>query len=51
MGLIDEIHFAHSPVYMGSGENIFADLDLFKMGYKILEQKQGEGALHMILQK
>ncbi|MBX7059018.1 MAG: dihydrofolate reductase family protein [Leptospirales bacterium] len=50
-GLIDEMHFAHSPVYLGRGENLLVDLDLPELGFKIVEQKQGEGALHMILRK
>lgn len=50
-GLIDEMHLAHSPVYLGQGENLLAGLDLPKMGFKITEQKQGEGALHIILRK
>ncbi len=50
-GLIDEMHLAHSPVYLGQGENLLAGLDLPKMGFKIIEQKQGEGALHIILRK
>lgn len=50
-GLIDEMHLAHSPVYLGQGENLLAGLDLPKMGFKITEQKQGEAALHIILKK
>ncbi len=50
-GLIDEMHLAHSPVYLGQGENLFAEIDLPNLGFKIVEQKQGEGALHVILRK
>lgn len=50
-GLIDEMHFAHSPVYLGEGENLLAGLNLPQMGFKIAEQKQGEAALHVILRK
>ena len=32
-GLIDEMHLAVSPVFLGSGENLFAGLDLPKLGY------------------
>ncbi|MDV6237693.1 dihydrofolate reductase family protein [Leptospira ellisii] len=49
--LIDEMHLAHSPVYLGQGENLLTGMDLPKMGFKIAEQKQGEGALHVILRK
>lgn len=50
-GLIDEIHFAHSPVYLGRGENLLQGIDLPGLGFKIAEQKQGEAALHTILKK
>ncbi|TGK27555.1 dihydrofolate reductase [Leptospira gomenensis] len=50
-GLIDEIHFAHSPVYLGQGENLLTGIDLPGLGFKIAEEKQGEGALHVILRK
>lgn len=50
-GLIDEIHFAHSPVYLGHGENLLQGIDLPGLGFKIVEQKQGEAALHTILRK
>ncbi|MBS0618261.1 MAG: dihydrofolate reductase [Spirochaetes bacterium] len=50
-GLVDEIHFAHSPVYLGEGENLTAGLNLPKMGFQIAEKKQGEGALHIMLKK
>lgn len=50
-GLIDEIHFAHSPVYLGRGENLLQGIDLPGLGFKIAEQKQGEAALHIILKK
>jgi dihydrofolate reductase len=50
-GLIDEIHFAHSPVYLGEGENLLAGLNLPRLGFSIAEQKQGEGALHVVLRK
>ena len=50
-GLIDEMHFAHSPVYLGQGDNLLAGINLPEMGFGIAEQKQGEGALHVILKK
>ena len=50
-GLIDELHLAHSPVYLGRGENLLQGIDLPGLGFKIAEQKQGEAALHVILKK
>lgn len=50
-GLIDEMHLAHSPVYLGRGENLLQGIDLPGLGFKIVEQKQGEAAHHVILRK
>ncbi|MFO1470174.1 MAG: dihydrofolate reductase family protein [Turneriella sp.] len=50
-GLIDELHLAHSPVYLGRGENLLQGIDLPELGFKIVEQKQGEAAHHVILRK
>ena len=50
-GLIDEMHLAHSPVYLGRGENLLQGIDLPGLGFKIVEQKQGEAAQHVILRK
>src|SRR6266850_1896439 len=32
--LIDEMHFAVSPIFLGSGESLFAGLNLPKLGYQ-----------------
>jgi dihydrofolate reductase len=50
-GLIDELHYAVSPVVLGSGEAMFAGIDLPALGYAPLEQKSGEKALHIVLSK
>ena len=36
-GLVDELHVAISPVLLGRGESLFADLDLLKLGYQCAE--------------
>jgi len=36
-GLIDELHLAVSPELLGSGENLFAGLDLPAPGYQRTE--------------
>ncbi len=48
-GLIDELHYAVSPVVLGQGEAMFADLDLPGIGYAVAEQVMGEKALHLVL--
>jgi dihydrofolate reductase len=50
-GLIDEIHVAISPVILGSGENLFAGIDLLKLGYKCTSHVPTEKATHIILTK
>jgi len=49
--LIDELHLAFRPILMGSGENLFADLDLPTLGYRCTEHVSTEHALHVVLRK
>jgi dihydrofolate reductase len=49
--LIDELHLAVSPVLLGSGENLFADLDLPALGYRITEHVATPLATHVMLAK
>ena len=46
---IDEAHFAVSPVLMGQGEAVFADLDLPGLGYVVTRRVAGEGADHIVI--
>lgn len=48
-GLVDEIHLAVSPKLLGAGENLFAGLDLVKLGYGVKESVNGENAIHVII--
>jgi dihydrofolate reductase len=50
-GLIDELHFAVSPVVLGQGEPIFAGIDLPALGYRVTEQQATEHATHIVLSK
>lgn len=50
-GYIDEIHFAISPVFLGSGEHLFTGVDLPKLGFKQLQKVNSEKATHIILLK
>lgn len=49
--LIDEMHLAVSPVLLGSGENLFSNIDLLSLGYKCSEHVATEKATHLILKK
>jgi dihydrofolate reductase len=49
--LIDEMHLAVSPVFLGSGENFFAGIDLPKLGFTDTQTVYGNGAAHVILKK
>jgi dihydrofolate reductase len=49
--LIDEIHFAVSPVFLGEGEHLFAGLDLPKLGYERTEYVPTPNATHVVLTK
>ncbi|HYG02998.1 MAG TPA: dihydrofolate reductase family protein, partial [Chryseosolibacter sp.] len=50
-GYIDEMHLAVSPVMLGTGEHLFAGIDLPKLGFRQTETAQGNGATHVILTK
>lgn len=50
-GLIDELHLAVRPILLGSGENLFQDLDLRALGYEIAKHIPGERAMHVFIQK
>jgi dihydrofolate reductase len=50
-GLVDELHLALRPVLLGSGEALFAGLDLRALGYECTRHVAGERALHVLLRK
>ncbi|MGD0142484.1 MAG: dihydrofolate reductase family protein [Rhizomicrobium sp.] len=47
--LIDDMHLALSPVLLGSGENLLAEIDVLKLGYRCSEHVPTNGALHVVL--
>jgi dihydrofolate reductase len=49
--LLDELHLVFRPILMGSGENLFAGLDLPSLGYRCTEHIPTEHALHVVLRK
>ena len=49
--LIDEMHIAVSPVFLGTGENLFSGINMLALGYKCIEQTTTENATHIIIKK
>ena len=49
--LIDELHLAFRPILMGSGENLFAGIDVAALGYLCSENVSSEHAMHVVLKK
>lgn len=48
-GLIDELHFALSPVLLGRGEAMFEGLDLPALGYRVIESTATDLATHVVI--
>lgn len=49
--LIDEMHFAISPVLLGSGEHLLGGLDLLALGYERTQHVNTPGATHVVITK
>ena len=50
-GLVDEVHFAISPVVLGKGEAMFAGVDLPSLGFRVAVHEASEKATHVVLKK
>jgi dihydrofolate reductase len=50
-GLIDELHLAISPVLLGRGEALLAQIDLTALGYRCVESVASELATHVVLRR
>jgi dihydrofolate reductase len=50
-GLIDEMHLAISPVLLGRGEHLFADIDAAKLGYRCSDHVPTPNATHVVISK
>ena len=49
--LIDELHLAMRPAFLGRGEHLFTGLDLKALGYECEKQIAGERATHLLLRR
>jgi dihydrofolate reductase len=49
--LIDRLHLAISPIILGGGESLFADLDLLALGYDVTGHTPSPSATHVVLSK
>jgi hypothetical protein len=45
------MHVAISPVLLGSGESLFANIDLPRLGYKPTRHVATANAMHVVLTK
>lgn len=50
-GHIDEMHLAFAPVFLGSGEHLFAGIDLPGLGFTETQTMYGNSATHVLLKK
>jgi dihydrofolate reductase len=47
--LVDELHVPVAPILLGSGEHLYAGLDLPALGYRVTECVAGEQATHYVI--
>lgn len=50
-GLVDEQHLAIAPILLGSGENLFSDIDMSALGYRCVDHVATQNATHVVLKK
>jgi dihydrofolate reductase len=46
--LVDEMHVAIAPIVLGSGESLFAGLDLPSLGYRVTQHVASPSATHVV---
>jgi dihydrofolate reductase len=50
-GLVDEMHLTIAPILLGSGQNLFTDIDLPNLGYECTERVATPKVTHIIIRK
>ena len=49
--LLDELNLVLSPIILGSGENLYLNLDLTSLGYKCIKHISSDKAMHLVIKK
>jgi dihydrofolate reductase len=50
-GLVDEVHLALAPTLLGSGESLFAGLDMPALGFECTRHVASDKAMHVVLSR
>lgn len=50
-GLVDDVHFALSPVLLGQGEAMFDGLDFNALGYRVVGSTKTDLAMHVTIER
>jgi dihydrofolate reductase len=48
-GLVDDLHLAYTPAYLGGGESLLEGIDLPALRYEVQSHTMGEKALHVTI--
>lgn len=49
--LVDEMHLAIAPIFLGTGEKLFSETNMPELGYQCVERACTENATHIVLKK
>jgi dihydrofolate reductase len=49
--LVDEMHLAMAPIFLGRGERLFDDIDLALLGYRCTERLSTPAATHLVISR
>ena len=49
--LVDELHLAVSPLFLGTGENLFHGMDFEALGYKVTRHVSSPDAMHLFVSR
>jgi dihydrofolate reductase len=50
-GLVDEMHLAIAPVFLGTGEHFFTGIDVVALGYRCTEHVASPKVTHVVLKR